>query len=959
MKPIIQASFFQKIVLPSVLAILLFVVSVFAFVIPAFENNAIRQKKMMLHELTNTVWSVLDKYNHDATSGLLTLDEAKEKARNEIEVLRYGTDKKDYFWITDMTPSMVMHPYVHELTGKSLQEFADPDGKKLFMEAVRIAEESGEGFISYKWQLKDDAAHIVPKLSFVKKFDPWAWIIGTGIYLDDVENEISSLTRQLIWILLAISAIIALMVAFITFQSLNIESKRQHAEKQLHETKEKYRSLLESSTEGLIFLHNSVISYSNSFIQNLLRYSGKELQHLSVSEIFDSKQQIDFGEIESESKYEVTLLHKDGQTTEAVLTVLPVRFLDKEGLLLTFRDISEHSSVKLQLGKTAAQLHHIATFSDLGVFQFTLNGKAKSWQVNSKLLQILGYDDPEDLQKVSLPDLFENHSAFRNLFRKLQRNRQITDHQLILVKKDKSTTEVRISLFLTKEAEKIDYCDGFMVLETSVMSAKTLPKHPDYLPDMVAWSKKTVDAFACPLITCPGTATMAQVVEIMSRNQSTYVLVTLHQKNIGIITHNDIMNRFLTKELPHDAAATECMSSPVIVVAETMPIESAAALLKRHNISHLAIKNATGKIIGVLDKNKLFGVAINPAENLEAAIKACGNAAELSQIRKQIPALISASIHEMMNANTLTSVISRINDRITHRVIELVLSETELPEVPFAFIHIGSAAREELSLNSDQDNAIIFGKHPEMTDEVVQQAFLNLGEKICAALQESGLPLCSGGYMASNPKWCQPLDVWKDYFMDWIVNAEAENLLHITVFFDAGFVYGNQQLFDELEDTVYEALKGRTAFFYFLAQTANAFKPPVNVFGNLMTESQGKHEETLDIKNPLASVIMFARIFALNNNIKAKNTLDRVNALRAADIFSQTTADEVSFQFNFLMQQRLKHQLWQINQRKSVNNHIIINKLSDIELMVLKKVFSQMNGYHDKLSATFMSAYKG
>ncbi|PKP49747.1 MAG: hypothetical protein CVT92_14950 [Bacteroidetes bacterium HGW-Bacteroidetes-1] len=94
MKKVIHASFFQRIILPSVLAILLFILSVFAFVIPAFENNAIKQKQIMLHELTNTVWSILDKYHHDASIGLLSSEEAKEKARNEIEVLRYGTDKK-------------------------------------------------------------------------------------------------------------------------------------------------------------------------------------------------------------------------------------------------------------------------------------------------------------------------------------------------------------------------------------------------------------------------------------------------------------------------------------------------------------------------------------------------------------------------------------------------------------------------------------------------------------------------------------------------------------------------------------------------------------------------------------------------------------------------------------------------------------------------------------------------
>ncbi|KAF0130331.1 MAG: Uncharacterized protein FD155_1631 [Bacteroidetes bacterium] len=959
MKKVKHASFFQKIVLPSVLAILLFILSVFAFVIPAFENNAIKQKQIMLHELTNTVWSILDKYDHDASSGVLSLDEAKEKARNEIEVLRYGTDKKDYFWITDLTPSMVMHPYVHELTGKSLQEFADPDGKKLFMEAVRIANESGEGFIRYKWQFKDDATHIVPKLSFVKKFAPWDWIVGTGIYLDDVENEISSLTTNLIWILVGISAIIALMVAFITYQSLKIEDKRQLAEKQLHESKEKYRSLLESSTEGLMLLHNSVISYSNNFLQTLLHYTGEELQKLPLSQIFSSREEIDFSQITNETKFEVLLTDKLGKSTEAILTVLPVRFLEKEGLLLTFRDISEHSSVKVELNKTAAQLHNIMKYSNLGIFHFTLNGRERISQVNKQLLDILGYSTEDEIMKISLPDLFETPSEFRKIIRELKENGHITNRIFRLQKKDSTYLNVRLNLFWNENSGEPSYCDGFMEIAEPNITSNPSATYTDYLTTVFTINKKLVGDYQSSVITCPGEATMTEVVEIMSRHRSNYVLVTLNQKCIGIITHNDLINRFLGNQLPYTALATECMSAPVIFIPEMMSVEKAYALMVKNTISHLAIKNSTSKIVGVLDKNNLFGVYINPSEGLDAAIDNCGNAKELGIIRKQIPGLIRPVLHDVGNATTVSSIISGYNDRITRRIIELVLKENGLPEVPFAFVTIGSAGREELAFNSDQDNALIFGEHPDISNEDLQQRFLGIGEKICASLDESGLPLCNGGYMASNPKWCQPLGVWKDYFVDWIVNAEPENILNITVFFDLRLVYGDQQLFDELEASVFEALKGRTAFFYFLAQTANSFKPPINVFGNLITESMGKHSETIDIKNALASVNMFARIFALHNDIRVKGTIERVNALRALEVFSQVTADEVVFHFNFLLQQRLKHQLSQVIRQTPINNHIIIKKLTEMELMILKKVFAQMNGYHDSLSATFMSSYKG
>jgi len=377
MKKVIKASFFQKIVLPAVLAILLFVISVYAFIIPAFENNAIEQKRVMLHELTNTAWSILQKYHNDASKGLLSIDEAKQKAVSEVEALRYGLDKKDYFWITDLTPSMIMHPYVHELTGQSLHEYADPDGKKLFIEALKIAQESGEGFIRYKWQFKDDSAHIVPKLSFVKKFQPWDWIIGTGIYLDDVQREISSLTNKLILILLGISVIIALIIAFITYQSLAIENRRQLAEEQLHESREKYRSLLESSTEGIILLHNSKIAYTNAFIQNWLQYTDAELHEIVVESLFYPGHEPDFGNIKRETRLEIDLLRKDGSIAEAVLTMLPVEFAEKEGLLLTFRDTTEQRSVKTELAGLRNRLENISAYSGIGIFRFPLKGRGR------------------------------------------------------------------------------------------------------------------------------------------------------------------------------------------------------------------------------------------------------------------------------------------------------------------------------------------------------------------------------------------------------------------------------------------------------------------------------------------------------------------------------------------------------------------------------------------------------
>jgi methyl-accepting chemotaxis protein len=103
-----------------------------------------------------------------------------------VSELRYGSEAKDYFWINDMHPKMIMHPIKPSLNGKDLSDFKDPNGKHLFNEFVKVCREKGEGFVDYMWP-KPGYDKPVPKLSYVKLFKPWNWVVGTGIYLDDIK----------------------------------------------------------------------------------------------------------------------------------------------------------------------------------------------------------------------------------------------------------------------------------------------------------------------------------------------------------------------------------------------------------------------------------------------------------------------------------------------------------------------------------------------------------------------------------------------------------------------------------------------------------------------------------------------------------------------------------------------------------------------------------------------------
>ncbi len=268
----LKRNFFLRIILPTLLAFIMFTISFFTFIIPSFEENLLRSKREMITELTNSAWSILKDFNSEYEAGSMTLEKAKKEGIAVIKNLRYGEENKDYFWITDEYPTMVMHPYRPELDSTDLSEYSDPSGKKLFVEFVKVVKNDGRGYVDYMWQWKDDSTRIVPKLSFVKEFRPWGWIIGTGIYIEDVKDEIARLTGNLIYVSLGILFLVGLSLFYIGRQSFKIEHERQDAEEGLRESESKYRALVEASTDGLIMILEGEIVYANNALLDILGY---------------------------------------------------------------------------------------------------------------------------------------------------------------------------------------------------------------------------------------------------------------------------------------------------------------------------------------------------------------------------------------------------------------------------------------------------------------------------------------------------------------------------------------------------------------------------------------------------------------------------------------------------------------------------------------------------------------
>ncbi|WP_417790972.1 methyl-accepting chemotaxis protein [Stutzerimonas xanthomarina] len=196
--------------IPLVAVAMLFVLGL--LMIQQVRIDLYKGKQVMTQNIVETARGVLTYYQQLEASGSMTTAEAQKAAMDQVRLIRYG--QNDYFWINDMQPVMVMHPMKPELEGQDLSKVKDPNGKALFNEMVKVAQLKGAGLVDYQWA-KPGEKDPVPKISYVELFKPWGWIIGSGIYVDDVEAEFQNYLVRFSLIGLAIAALMAALVAIL------------------------------------------------------------------------------------------------------------------------------------------------------------------------------------------------------------------------------------------------------------------------------------------------------------------------------------------------------------------------------------------------------------------------------------------------------------------------------------------------------------------------------------------------------------------------------------------------------------------------------------------------------------------------------------------------------------------------------------------------------------------------
>jgi PAS domain S-box-containing protein len=947
---------FSKILLPSMVAVLLFLVAIYFFVIPNYRENLMNGKRETIRELTSTAWSVMHKLDLMVNEDL-ALDKAKKEAAIIISDMRWGLEMKDYFWITDTIPRMVMHPYRPSMNGMDLSDFKDPLGKNFFVDIVKIVKADGDGYIDYKWQWKDDSLTVVSKLSYVKAYEPWGWIVGTGIYIDDVNREIETLTRRLVWISVLITILIGTIITYLARRNYIAENERQKTQERLRDSMQRYKKLVEASTDGVLMMMDDEIVYCNPYLLNLLGYTQDEFDQHDTQfyntldcflQLVSSSIEEGEGSKHPEIAMEQKITKKNGLAVDVVVNRSKFDIGGKQGYIYAVKDVSKHKDVERELDLSMEKFKSIAGLMNIGIFRCTLGRQSRFIEINPKVLTLLGYNTEFELKDTKVQDLFDMVEERKEVIRAINEGTVIKDRLLRLKRADGSVLPALVSLFPVADAhDKMVFCDGMIIdAYDHLCRDSDFDKSTQTIHLSANVLLRPINEFMLSAPHCDMKLTVGSASKILTRTKADILLVLDSSNSIvGMITHSDISRRVVAVDNSSSIPVSEIMSAPVIAVNEENMVMDAFTLMVQNRVSYIVVKtNEVGKYyyISLLSLSELRKdtpeYIINSIQNTETTY-------EISQIMGQMPRLIKSLIESGTGVATTGKLISKITDSITEKLISMSIAELGQPPAPFVFITLGSEGRKEQTLATDQDNAIVYNPYDEENDEVCKKYFLELGGRICNSLSKVGYPLCKGGVMAMNAEWCLSLKSWEKTIRDWVTTPNPQEILNTSIFFDFRPVYGDFELANRLQKFCLNALKDQNIFFYNLAQTT------INLKVN--TPDSSKDGEEYDIKMPILAIISIARLWVLKFGIGERNTSERLLALNTLGVLSNSLRDEFDQAYRFLTLIRVKNQLKQIEANKEPSNKIDVKSFSDIEKLTIKKIVSTISDHQGRIGIDF------
>lgn len=218
--------------------------------------------------------------------------------------------------------------------------------------------------------------------------------------------------------------------------------------------------------------------------------------------------------------------------------------------------------------------------------------------------------------------------------------------------------------------------------------------------------------------------------------------------------------------------------------------------------------------------------------------------------------------------------------------------------------------------------------------------FADLAKFVSDGLDTCGYFYCPGDMMATNPRWCQPVRVWRDYFKGWIDRPNPEAQMLASVMFDLRPIGGNFDLFTDLQSETLANASANSIFVAHMISNSLKHTPPLGLLRGFATIRSGEHRNTLDLKhNGVVPVVDLARIYSLQGQLTEANTRARLSAAQAADVLSASGARDLLDAYDLIAETRLEHQVRLVKSGDAPDNYLPPTALSDFERSHLRDAF--------------------
>lgn len=441
-------------------------------------------------------------------------------------------------------------------------------------------------------------------------------------------------------------------------------------------------------------------------------------------------------------------------------------------------------------------------------------------------------------------------------------------------------------------------------------------------------------------ICAPLSVRLQEAARIMTENGVSALLLVDEENDHrlkGIITDRDLRTRAVTAALPSETPISDIMTEGLITVSARCYIFEAMLTMLHNNVHHLPVMEGD-EIRGMVALADIVKYESQSSLYLVSNIYHQQDVKSLKKLSLDIRDSFLRMVNEDANSHMIGSAMAGIGRSFSQRLLELGEEKLGPPPVPYCFMALGSMARDEQLVVTDQDNAMILDDSfiPEEHDEY----FLALAKFVSDGLAECGYTYCTGDIMATNPKWRQPLKIWKQYFTHWIDSPNGETLLNSNIFFDLDGIHGEHSFAEQLKKLVAEKAANSQRFLTLLARNALNRTPPLGFFRTFVLEEDGKHQKTFNLKRrgtaPLSDLI---RVHALACGSRSQNSFERLRDIANTKLLMEDDAYNLRDALEFISIVRIRHQALAIEDGREPDNNVRPEDLSPFERSHLKDAF--------------------